>query len=393
MKAPIRVLAGLVLCAFSLACSSSGRIAEAKSEGPRKGQRVPATASNFNSPARPDWRLGSPFTHNNLTVFPVLADGSTASADLITLDEGLRSGKVTITEFGADGRSHTINRRQMGDSAEVNRLALTNKSGKALVLIAGEMILGGRQDRIVGHDCIIESSNTPVPLDVFCVEHGRWSGGVAFGERARGFIGNARTEDSSSGSAVGSVGPGSGGSLGLAAPMALPNIREKAQAKKSQDEVWSAVAETVTVTGTNTSTGSLKSAYENKQVNTKLDGYERAFKGKLSAGNIVGVVAAIDGKIVSADVFANHSLFQAYWPKMLNSYALEAVSTTAAIAQQVSDADAQAFLARVQGDNASDAHEGVYRLAENQSKAGASFELEYTRKNPTLVHFNRVSKK
>ena len=180
MKAPIRVLTGLVLCAFSFACSSSSRTVEAKSGGPTRPLR--ALASNINAPARPEWRLGSPFTHNNLTVFPVLGDESTSNADLITLDQGLRSGKVTIAEFGADGRSRTINRRQMGDSAEVNRLALTNKSGKPLVLIAGEMILGGKQDRIVGHDCIIESSNTPVPLDVFCVEHGRWSGGAAFGE-------------------------------------------------------------------------------------------------------------------------------------------------------------------------------------------------------------------
>ena len=385
MKGPIRVLTGLVLCAFSLACSSSGRIVEAKSEGPKKGHKV-RVASTFTAPARPDWRLGSPFTHNNLTVFPVLADESTASADLITLDEGLRSGKVTITEFGADGRSHTINRRQMGDSAEVNRLALTNKSGKALVLIAGEMILGGRQDRIVGHDCIIESSNTPVPLDVFCVEHGRWSGGVAFGESAGVASGTGR--DSGSGSAA-----NTGASPMMTAPMALPNIREKAQAKKSQDEVWTAVAETVTVNATSTPTGTLKSVYQDKRVNTKLDGYQRAFKDKLSAANIVGVVAAIDGKIVSADVFASHSLFQAYWPKMLNSYAVQAVSTTTAGAQQVSRTDAETFLARVQGSNASDAHEGVYRLAENQSSADASFELEYTRKNPTLVHFNRVSKK
>jgi len=58
----------------------------------------------------------------------------------------------------------------------------------------------------------------------------------------------------------------------------------------------------------------------------------------------------------------------------------------------VSETDAEAFLGRVQGDNASNAHEGVYRLAENQSSKDASFELEYTRKIPTLVHFNRVSK-
>ena len=49
---------------------------------------------------------------------------STASVELITLDEGLRSGKVKITEMGADGRSRAINPRH-GESAEVNRLALT----------------------------------------------------------------------------------------------------------------------------------------------------------------------------------------------------------------------------------------------------------------------------
>jgi hypothetical protein len=179
----------------------------------------------------------------------------------------------------------------------------------------------------------------------------------------------------------------------MAAPMALPNIREKAQATKDQQEVWSAVAETVTVNGASSSTGTLKSVYQDKRVNTKLDAYERAFRDRLSAGAIVGVVAAIDGDIVSADVFANHSLFQAYWPKMLKSYALEAVGATAAVAKQVSRTDAETFLARVQGANASDAHEGVYRLAENQSKTAASFELEYTGKSPALVHFNRVAKK
>lgn len=388
MKAPIRVLTGLVLCAFSLACSSSGRIVEAKSGNPVQKRTVRAVPSNLSAPARPEWRLGSPFTHNNLTVFPVLADESTASADLITLDEGLRSGKVTITELGADGRSRTINRRRMSDSAEVNRLALTNKSGKALVLIAGEMILGGKQDRIVGHDCIIESSNTPVPLDVFCVEHGRWSGGAAFGENVArgGASGNGRGAGSGSSPSTGAL------PMMMIAPMALPNIREKAQASKSQDEVWTAVAETVTVNATTTRTGNLTSVYQDKRVNTKLGGYERAFKGRLYGGNIVGVVAVIGGRIVSADVFANHSLFRAYWPKMLKSYALEAVSTTKAAAQQVSKTDAEAFLARVQG-SATESHEGVYRLAENQSKADASFELEYTRKTPTLIHFNRIAKK
>jgi hypothetical protein len=351
------------------------------------------------SPVRADWRVGAPIAFENLTIFPVSSDQPIASGDFITLDQGLRSRKVVITELGANGRSHRINRRRLSDGAEVNRLSLTNNSGKILVLIAGEMILGGKQDRIVGHDCIIEASNTPVPFDVFCVEHGRWSGESVF---AGGRDGGGVARGSNGGGGIGS-GSGSGGGAGAAdqdrmiamtvAPMALPKIREKAQAKKSQGDVWNAVAETQTVNQAVSSTGDLKSVYQNKRVNSKLDDYERAFKNKLSAGNIVGVVAAVGGKIVSADVFASHALFQAYWPKMFKSYALEAVSAIDASKQQVNSMDAEAFLARSQGTGDSDGKEGVYRIAENQSGADASFELQYTRKNPTLVHFNRVAKR
>lgn len=380
MNARIRMLMGLFLCGLSLACSSSGKIVEAKSETPSRTRMVPAMASNMRVAVRPEWRLGAPFTYENLTIFPVLSDQPGTRADLITLDEGLRSGEVTITELGAGGSLRTIDRRQLSSNAEVNRLALTNKSGKALVLIAGEMILGGRQDRIVGHDCIIEASATPVPLDVFCVEHGRWSGGSAFGQSERNV---ARDQGAGKDEVL---------KLATIAPLARPDIREKAQAQKSQDQVWTSVAETVTVNGTSTSTGTLKSVYEDKAVNRKLEAYEHALRDSLSADSIVGVVAAIGNKVISADVFANHYLFHAYWPKMLKSYALEAVSTKSAGKQQVMKAEAEAFLARVQGTSAANGQEGVYRLKENQSGTDASFELEYTAKTPALVHFNRVAK-
>ena len=384
MKAPSVFVAGVLLAGVGLACSWSSRVLNAS---PLSGQSSRAIAiKSPGSPLRADWRVGAPIAFERLTIFPVISDQPIARAEFITLDQGLRSGTVVITERGTNGRTRTIRRRQIADGAEVNRLALTNKSGKTLVLIAGEMILGGKQDRIVGHDCIIEASNTPVPLDVFCVEHGRWSGESSFG---RGHNGG------SGGGALTGIGAQLDQDIVMitAAPMALPKIREKAQAKKSQGDVWSAVAETVTVNSALSATGDLKSVYQDKRINTRLDNYERAFKTRLSTGNIVGVVAAVGGKIVSADVFANHGLFQAYWPKMLKSYALEAVSTIEAAKQEVSGVDAEAFLARTQGTDAADGKEGVYRLAENQSPTDASFELEYTKNRPTLVHFNRVAKR
>jgi hypothetical protein len=397
MKAPAVIVAGVLLAGLGLACSLSSQLLEASPESAETPRSIVLKATR--GPVRADWRIGAPISFERLTIFPVISDRPVANTEFITLDQGLRSGRVTITELGADGRSRRISRRQVSDGAEVNRLALTNNSGKTLVLIAGEMILGGKQDRIVGHDCIIEASNTPVALDVFCVEHGRWSGPSAFGQSEGA---DTRIAGGNTSGGGGGAGPGSGGgvrtgsghgSTAAIVPMALPNVREKAQAKKSQDEVWSAVAETVTINAAKSETLTLNSVYQNKRVNRKLEHYERAFGNKLSTRNVVGVVAAVGGKIISADVFASPTLFQAYWPKMLKSYALEAVGTVEAAKQQASRLDAEAFLSRAQGTGAEDGRQGVYRLAENQSSRDASFELMYTKKSPMLVHFNRVAKR
>src|SRR5262249_17722368 len=156
----------------------------------------------------------SPVSFANLTVFPIVSDRAQGPDDFITLDEGLRSRKVTVSELGANGRTRVLHsRRYSGDNAEVNRLALTNYSGKKLILIAGEMVIGGKQDRIVGHDCIIEATGKPVPIDVFCVEHGRWSGSENFGRGSEG---------SASGAAE------TGGAGGAVAIIAMPGVREKA---------------------------------------------------------------------------------------------------------------------------------------------------------------------
>ncbi len=372
MKAQIRVLTCLVLCSLSLACSSAGRIVEAKSGSPRV-RRVNAHVTS--TAARPEWRLGAPVTHNNLTVFPVLADETHSTEEFITLDEGLRSGKVKVTEIGADGRSQTISQRS-GDHAEVNRLMVTNNSGKTLVLIAGEIVIGGKQDRIVGHDCLVSSSNRPVPLDVFCVEHGRWQAGAAVGQSQR----TGATEPAAGFAPARSV-------------MASPQVREKAQAKKDQSQVWSEVSKAEQANGVSSSTGTLNKVYNDKQVNAKLEAYDKALGPSLIGKNIIGAVVAIGGEIVSADVFANSALFQAYWPKLLKSYALQAVSSGRTASQPVDRASAEAFLSRADAASSSAGKDGVYRLSERNAAADASFELESDATTPRLIHFNRVNKK
>src|SRR6266478_2364505 len=92
-----------------------------------------------------------PIRHGNLTVFPVVAAKSYPTGEFLTLDEGLRSGEVIVTEYG--NVQGLIRRHQVpairNDGAQVNRLVLVNNSKRPLLLLAGEIVSGGKQDRVI----------------------------------------------------------------------------------------------------------------------------------------------------------------------------------------------------------------------------------------------------
>src|SRR6266571_5436595 len=124
-----------------------------------------------------DYRILAPITHGDLTIFPVVSDKIHDTSNFITLDEGIRSGDVVVTEVG---NLHSTMRRRPPyqvrpySGAEVNRLVLVNNSKHPLILLAGEVVTGGKQDRVVGKDRIVPAESDPVDLGVFCVEPGRW---------------------------------------------------------------------------------------------------------------------------------------------------------------------------------------------------------------------------
>jgi hypothetical protein len=372
-----------------------------------------ANGTQTSAPVLPGWRLGAPVVFENLTVFPVIGNDSFDASKFITLEEGLRSGKVTLTEIGASGRRRRIRPGQeASDDADVNKLLITNRTGKTMILIAGEIVVGGKQDRIVGQDCLVASGPRAVPIEVFCVEPGRWNEDAVFGQSRdveqssdtisstprRGRRRSGRVSGVAGGVAGGLVGGVAGGepgglsfapAYGLIAPS---NVREKAQASKDQSGVWDEVAKTEAANNTSSATGNLNAVFENKQVSARLEDYDRAFQRKLTDNNIVGVVVAVAGKLRSADVFAAHSLFLHYWPKLLKSYSLEASSARKTEAKSVDVSEAETFLTRATGTR-SVVRKGRYRLVEHQTDEVASFELvNTTSASSPVIHFNRVRK-
>ena len=100
------------------------------------------------------YKVLEPIRHGNLTVFPVVAAKSYPTGEFLTLDEGLHSGEVIVNEAGS---VQGLIRRHGSpvvrhDGAEVNRLVLVNNSKRPLLLLAGEIVSGGRQDRVIGKD-------------------------------------------------------------------------------------------------------------------------------------------------------------------------------------------------------------------------------------------------
>jgi len=348
------------------------------------------------------WTVLAPVTYKNLTLFPVRGRDLAPAGDYITLDEGLRAGTVVITEKGAArqlarGGAATVQNvsARGGGDASVNELALVNRSGKKLLLLAGEVVVGGKQDRIVQEDRVVPPVSVPVALEVFCVEHGRWSeqasgGGGGGGGRRAARAGRGRVqvvEPSVAPAPVAAPGPGAFKSLGA---VAHPKLRAAAQDRKEQSAVWSEVSANNTKLGTANSTDTYQAVYNNKKVSAQLNDYVGALEREFLQAGVVGVVVARNGELVWADVFANQSLFARYWPKLLKSYAVDAMADYRRERVPTTD-EARAFLFERRGAVATATQAGVYRLVKTESPAYALFELsDISIATPLRLHFNKM---
>ena len=336
----------------------------------------------------PGYKVLEPIRHGNLTVFPVVAAKSYPTGEFLTLDEGLRSGDVVVTEAGnVQGliRRHSTPAVR-NEGAQVNRLVLVNNSKRPLLLLAGEIVTGGKQDRVIGKDRIVPAESDPVDLSVFCVEPGRW---VATSN-------NFGASEKMYGSGVGGT---VGGPLSRVQPpmaiMAQPSVRAKAMADKDQSQVWAevrkqqAAMETVEVTAAApqvateiAQTSSYAKVNENAEVRKQVDSIAKPIEQnyqslirQLRDRNAVGVVVAVNGRIIWTDVFASTDLLEKYWPKLVRSYASEAVVTRAKEVE-VGVSQAQAFLADMEGRREMiESEPGIYRHTEVAGDGFKAFSL------------------
>ncbi len=331
-----------------------------------------------------DLKIHDPIQQGNLTIFPV-SNGSRAKTSLyLTLDEGLAKGVVKVAELGTlrgAGMVRPLERRHQRqrpvpqDRARVSGLAIQNLSDRPLLLLAGEVVRGGKQDRVVGRDRIVPPHSEPIPLSVFCVEPGRWHGLSA--------------------------------QFAASKAMAHPKLRREVTEARDQQKVWNEVAQAnksvadtlaaAPTTGRAGAAGALRaqSSYartmEARPVQDHLVGGSRAILPQIPR-EAVGVVVAVNGQAVWADLFASPALFERYRAKLLQSYLVEAIRAGRVPDKVPTAKEVRAFLRHLSGRQTIEVEPGIYRLVRTEAAGTVTYQLETLKPRPLTLHMARMAR-
>ena len=242
--------------------------------------------------------ISGPFAHRNLQLFLVHGEGQLSGRTYLPLSEAMDRGLVEVVETG-----------------NVQELSIHNRSKDVTVFVhAGDIVKGGRQDRTVRYDLILPPNSGKVPLASFCVEAGRW--------RKRG---NESADLFSKNDAL------------------LPSRKLRIASKYALDQgqVWSGVADEQQRLSANVaamggapadlraeaSASSLQLTLESDDLKKVMDQYLEHLLHLLNGkDDVIGLVYAINGEIANAEIYNQHALFRALWPKLVKAAVIEAIA-------------------------------------------------------------------
>ncbi|MCW5943476.1 MAG: hypothetical protein KIS66_14685 [Fimbriimonadaceae bacterium] len=269
MKGPVCLLFGAALILGG--CAPVAKVAV---DPPQRESDVPKETTIADSPG---YSLGEPVSYDNVVVVPVRGkDPIRPDSEYLTLTEAKKLGVVDISEL---------------DTEEVPWLRVRNDGDRPLMLLGGELLLGGKQDRVVAKDTIVPPGKT-VRVPVYCVNHGRWS------EKYGKFEGT-----------------------GMVVPQ---NVRDRAT-YGNQEDVWREVAKYNDAAGASPAETSLKAGIADKTVQRRMDSGLGPLRDALDRDDrAIGAVFVVNGRIVSLELFGEPALFKAHREPLLRGFLAEA---------------------------------------------------------------------
>ncbi len=220
---------------------------------------------------------GTPVHYRNLTIYPLYSTRTSHQDHILSLDEALSHGGLTIRER---------------DNARVGEILVRNDSARPLFLMTGEILTGGKQNRIIQQDTLLMARSDFTAIPVYCGEKARWNRGN------RGFI-SGRT-------------------------IAEPRLRKMAAQAESQDAIWKEIEGSIIKARVSSKTANYQAVYEDTHTQAELDRATACFR-HLPGKRTVGLVAVANNRIVGCDLFSDPKLLSALWDKICRSYAMHAL--------------------------------------------------------------------
>lgn len=209
----------------------------------------------------------------------------TSDLPYTTLDEALAAETVEVTEIS--------------ESGSVPELRVVNRGSVMLFLLAGEQLIGAKQDRVVNASIMVPA-DSELQIPVSCVEAGRW------GYRSRQF---------------GSKGSSSHGRLlGMMSLDTLDGYRKTGKPSSDQRKVWHEVDRKLFIMKLESPSRALADAY--RKHCTKL---LKAIKKARVPEDCSGVAFVLGGRVVGAHLFDKPSTLSKLLPKLVKAYVIDAM--------------------------------------------------------------------
>lgn len=297
------------------------------------------------------YTLGAPTTVGTLTAWPVLDLAPGTRGEVITLAQALAAKTATVSEVGGRG--------------SVPALTLRNHGKLPILAVVGDIVIGGKQDRVVAATTVIEAGAT-VQIAVNCVEQGRWDAGAG-------------------GNGFGYGGRGEG------------DLVKTVQLAKNQVATWAKVAEVneekaARLRGAaraklEPSSGTYRASLATEEVSAEAAPLVAALLPALQAdARTTGLVAAVGSEIVSAEVFGDRAAWTDARGAVLRALALEALGNAAAGPPPGTDAATRFLHDALAGEEKLRAPAGAATRVETAGEAAASAKV--VSKEGKLLHMS-----
>jgi len=228
--------------------------------------------------------LGQGEHHRNMSVFPVFFEIN-GGLKYLTLDEALGNSLVQITEVSETG--------------DVPNLKVTNKQEVPILILAGEELVGAKQNRIVNATFLV-AGHSALTIPVSCVEQGRWN------YSSREFRSERRMSSPQLRSKV--------------EQDVMHSIRESQEIRANQSRVWDEIAAKSSRMEVRSSTSAMAAIYES--YTDQLKRFSDVFTVERDQK---GFLVAINGRVIGMEIFDAQASLGKYFDKLIQSYSLDAI--------------------------------------------------------------------